>query len=208
MIILRNRFSDIVQKLFGKSDQSDFINTSETAVRDLIKVLAMGYHPRNANIHWLNIASSSILDAGRDQLKRALKVYTFYGISKLSERSKIKLSIDNSKLFKDDNLDFVHRLWKDVYSQNIGGVRKYTSMMNPDPSPQETEEILEKLRYIALRLTGQEKEGRFGWDKKSLRDQIDFNSRRIDNFSKSQLEEELKKIIEEICPGIEFKDGE
>lgn len=194
-----------LQRLFGRSDKKDFSSTSETAMRDLIKVLVMGYNQRNANKHWIGVVSTSLLDAGRKSYSSRPKIYGFLGISNQKER--IKLGSFSTNLVKnpdESQEDFVRRIWNETALQKNGGVLKYSKIMSPNPSKTEILEILEKLRFIVLCLTGQEKPENFGWDGKSLRTEINFNSTRIDSMDIPSLSRELEEIIKSVCPGIEI----
>lgn len=140
-------------KEFGASDRRDFYNTAETGIRDLIKVLVMGYHPSNANRHWLEVASSSILGIGRNNYINKPKLYAFLGISYPNERPG-----DFNNLVSNDNEspeEFITRLWNETALQKDKGKLKYSNMMKPNPTKEDVFDILEKIRFIVLCLSDQ-----------------------------------------------------
>lgn len=193
----------VIQRLFGKSDKKDFYNTSETAIRDLIKVLVMGCHRDNANKHWIEVAASSILDQKRSPNRP--RICSFLGVSSKREQSTIRGFDSMVKDIDESPEEFVERLWNEVALQKKNGVLKYPHMMSPSPTKEQISETLEKLRFIALSLTGQEKAENFGWDGKSLRTNINFGSTRIDSMTVPVLCKELEGVFGFLCPGIEIK---
>lgn len=192
-------------KLFGISDKKNFRNTAETAIRDLIKVLVMGYHPSSANRHWLEVISNSILGSGRESFSNRPKLYVFLGVSNEQERRKIGDSIGNFINNPNESSEnFIKRLWRDTALQKNKGKIKYQGMMNSNPSSNDITDLLEKIRFIALCLSDQMKPEDFNWDKASLRTQINFDNMNINRLSVSELSEKLKEIILVLCPGISF----
>lgn len=189
-------------KDFSASDKRDFYNTAETAIRDLIKILVMGLNSRNANRHWVEVTSNSILGAGRSSYKNKPKLYSFLGISTRKERNNIKGYMDLLLNPNESPEEFVKRLWKDVANQKDNGILKYQGMIKPNPTDEEVLDVLEKLRFIALYLSGQLLE--FNWDKTSLKTTINFDSRRIDKMSVSELSKLISEALMLVCPGINF----
>lgn len=188
-------------KLFGIADKRDFYNTSETAIRDLIKILVMGYHPWNANHHWIEVTSNSILGIGRKNYTNKPKLYAFLGVSFPNERPGDFNSLVNNR-GNETPEDFIRRLWNETALQKDKGKLKYPGMIKPNPTEEEVLDILEKIRFITLCLSNQMKPTDFNWDKASMRTQINFNSREIDRMTVPELSNKIAETVKVICPGI------
>lgn len=112
-------------------------------------------------------------------------VFTELEKDSLGESNVKRLS---KKALREDAKSFVRRLWKDVYNQrNSEGSNKYIRhMKSPKPSDDQVENILGKLRKIALRLAGQREDEK----------EINYNSTNLDKMDLRRLSEAIRKAVE------------
>lgn len=192
------------QKEFGRNEKSDFCNTSESVIRDLIKLLVMGYHPKNANLHWIERTSSFTLDAGKGSLKTIPRANVFLGIATSKERTKANGIVSSE--YTESPEEFIKRLWIDVATEKEKGNLKYQGMIKPTPTNQEIMEVLEKIRYILLCLTDQCIPENFSWDGEAFRIPIRFETSGFDKFkSTGGLMRRIIQIIQGMGLGITIK---
>lgn len=185
-------------KLFGKSEKKGFYGNSETVVRDLIKLILMGEKCPQDIPHWSKVAATSIMSAKKKGTINSKFIYSFLGLSEVSERLKLR-KMDIGRFVRNENdtpEDYVRRLWKDVYNQKTKGEFKYPHLMSPKPNDSQVEEVLRELRYIALVLSGQIRPG----EENSNDLKIDYTSEYTDKM-------DLKELSELIMEAIEKREG-
>lgn len=179
-------------KLFGKSDRNDFSGHSETAIRDLIKLILMSEVSSQNIPHWSKVSAESILNAGKSGTSQseAPRILIFLGV--FTELEKYKFGEANVNRFskkasKEDARSFIKRLWKDIYNQkNSEGSNKYLKYMkSPKPTDAQVENILRKLRKIALRLAGQ----------KDNEKEINYKSTNIDKMDLPSLSKLIREAV-------------
>lgn len=174
------------EKIFAKRDSRAFSSLSETVIRDLIKLILMSEVSPQDIPHWSKVSAISLIDAlgslPKDSKKYAIRV--FLGVSSSYEREKIgNLERYLNTRVKETPENYVSRLWKDVYNQrNSEGSNKYLRhMKSPKPSDAQVEDILGKLRKIALRLAGQRED----------EEEINYKSTNLDNMDLKSLSEAI-----------------
>lgn len=179
------------EKIFAKRYSRAFSSLSETVIRDLIKLILMSEACPQDIPHWSKVSATSLIDA-LDSLPKDLRKYAirvFLGVSSSYEREGIgNLERYLNTRVKEIPENYVRRLWKDVYNQrNSEGSNKYLRhMKSPKPSDSQIENILGKLRKIALRLAGQRED----------EEEINYKSTNLDKMNLRSLSEAIRKAVE------------
>jgi hypothetical protein len=198
MKIFRAKSGSVLSKLFSsrlKSIDDKITDSSRGAVTEIVKILVMGNACRGAVPHWIDILYSifnRIPDGKGIQTLLGI-VSNYKNLPRRISQSRIEKEIRNGKTVEE----YIDQIYDYIENDTRRGENKYSSVLRVlrrNSELPDNETLIQKIKYVALCITGQIDYNREEWYSGSVQS-TPVNWEWTGEVDKDQLQEIIKKTI-------------